>query len=327
MNRREWITLCGAGLLCARNETLESQWRRIAADTDGEVGAAALHSRAGWRASLNGGDRFPLASVCKLPIAMRILALVDQGMLKRDQNVEVLAQDVLPWASEVAKKWPRQREWKLDELLEAMVAESDNTAVEALFRVGGRAAGMAASFHEWKITGVRVDRSEGECMLASLGVQDAPPVKQWTPAYWKPLLERKESEAGVASLRKFVADAERSGRDTGTPDGTVQLLERAFLGKLLSSESTARLKQILEATSTGKARLRGLLPRGTVVAHKTGTADTVGGYNGATNDVGVISLPTGDLVVAVYIKGSTRDLASREHVIARIAKAAYDHAA
>jgi hypothetical protein len=48
--------------------------------------------------------------------------------------------------------------------------------------------------------------------------------------------------------------------------------------------------------------------------------------NGSTNDVGVITLPkgAGQLALAVYVKGSSRDLAAREMVIARIAKAAFD---
>ena len=73
-------------------------------------------------------------------------------------------------------------------------------------------------------------------------------------------------------------------------------------------------------------RLRGLLPPGTVVAHKTGTTATYLGLNGGTNDVGVITLPRdrGRLAIAVYVKGSTRDDTARDRIIARIAKAAFD---
>jgi beta-lactamase class A len=44
-----------------------------------------------------------------------------------------------------------------------------------------------------------------------------------------------------------------------------------------------------------------------------------------TNDVGVILLPNGARVaIAVYVKGSARDLETRERIIARIAKATFD---
>ena len=83
--------------------------------------------------------------------------------------------------------------------------------------------------------------------------------------------------------------------------------------------------EILKATTTGSARIKGLLPAGTVVAHKTGTTGTVMDFNGSTNDAGVILLPGGgQLAIAVYVKGSTGSLAARELVIARIAKAAFD---
>ena len=64
-----------------------------------------------------------------------------------------------------------------------------------------------------------------------------------------------------------------------------------------------------------------------MVAHKTGTASTIKGLNGATNDVGVITLPGsgGQFAMAVYIKASTRDEAARDRVIARLARAAYDY--
>ena len=63
-----------------------------------------------------------------------------------------------------------------------------------------------------------------------------------------------------------------------------------------------------------------------MVAHKTGTTGTVLDFNGSTNDAGVILLPGGggQLAIAVYVKGSTRNQAARELVIARIAKAAFD---
>jgi beta-lactamase class A len=126
----------------------------------------------------------------------------------------------------------------------------------------------------------------------------------------------------LRAMRRFLDDP----RDTATPNGTIQLLVRAFRGELLSEALTARLVEILKATTTGPDRIKGLLPAGTVVAHKTGTTSTVAGLNGSTNDVGVIMLPkgAGRLAIAVYVRGSTRDQETRERIIARIAKAAFD---
>jgi beta-lactamase class A len=124
------------------------------------------------------------------------------------------------------------------------------------------------------------------------------------------------------ATRRYLDDP----RDTGTPNGTVQLLARLLHGELLSKSSTALLIDTLKATTTFPTRLKGLLPPGTVVAHKTGSAGPVNGLATATNDSGVIFLPDGrQLAVSVYIKASTLSDAARDSIIARIARAAFDY--
>uniref|UniRef100_A0ACD5H150 Serine hydrolase n=2 Tax=Desertifilaceae TaxID=1969992 RepID=A0ACD5H150_9CYAN len=78
-------------------------------------------------------------------------------------------------------------------------------------------------------------------------------------------------------------------------------------------------------TPTGLKRIKGLLPEGTVVAHKTGTSGTVEGVTAATNDVGLVTLANGrHLAIAVFVSDSTADQATREAAIAQIARAAWD---
>jgi hypothetical protein len=114
-------------------------------------------------------------------------------------------------------------------------------------------------------------------------------------------------------MQQFLADPP----DTATPNGTVHLLVRASRGDMLSPRSTNYLFEVMEATRTGKGRLKGVLPPNTPVAHKTGTTATIKGLNGATNDVGII-LPrrANEIAIAVYIKGSTRNEEIRDSVIA-----------
>jgi len=319
LSRRQYLGLAaGAGLARAATEAdVLEQWEQIATETDGVVGAAALHMESGRRASLRGDDRFPMASVCKLPIAVNILAMVGEAKLTLKDKIEIPFQDVVPGVSEVAERWPKQKIFPLNELLELMVAKSDNTVVETLFRMGGGGAGMAARFRQWKIDGMRVDRSERQCNLDAAGVANIPPVSQWTPGMFDELTAKIQPAERLRAMRRFLDDP----RDTATPSGTIRFLERAFRGELLSRDLTARLVEILKATSTGSGRIKGLLPSGTVVAHKTGTTSTVAGLNGGTNDVGVI-MPA--LAIAIYVKGSTRNEKTRDRVIARIAKVAFD---
>jgi beta-lactamase class A len=290
ITRRQSLQLLGGGIAAAAGSPLEEEWQKIAGNSDGTVGAAALHLASRSATSLNGDRHFPLMSVCKLPIAMHMLALVDEGKLTRDQMIEVLPRDVVKSVSPIAERWPKERRFPLDEMLALMVAQSDNTAVETFFRMEGPA--IAARLRGWDITGVLIDRSERQC-----------------------------GRDRHASLQKFLEDP----RDTGTPNGTVDLLARLFRGELLSAASTARIIEILKSTTTGPARLKGLLPPGTVVAHKTGSSGLENGFAAATNDSGVIFLPNGgQLAISVYLKGSKQSDAEREAIIARIAFAAYD---
>lgn len=291
MTRRDYLVLFGGGLCAASTGSLLSRWRSIVAESDGVVGVAALNLRTGEPASLNGDERFPLASVCKLLIAMNLLAMVDERKFAIPDEIEVSPADVVRHVSEVAERWPKQRRFPLSELIQLMIATSDNTAVETLYRIGGGAPAMAARFRRWRIDGIRIDRSERQC--------------------------GHDASGGEEAMRRFIADP----RDTATPNATVQLLQRLFAGQLLSAVSTAFVIRCLEACETGRNRIRALLPPGTVVADKTGTTGTApGGLNGSTNDAGVID---GKLAIAVYIKGSRQSQPARENIIARLAAAAW----
>ncbi|MEP7367251.1 MAG: serine hydrolase [Acidobacteriota bacterium] len=67
--------------------------------------------------------------------------------------------------------------------------------------------------------------------------------------------------------------------------------------------------------------MKGILPEGAVVAHKTGTVGST------TNDVGIMTLPgeAGQVAIAVFVKASEAAAATRVRAIAEIARAAHDY--
>jgi len=110
-------------------------------------------------------------------------------------------------------------------------------------------------------------------------------------------------------------------RDSATPADMARLLVNIH-NHALHKEATAELLlDILRRCQTGDARLKGILPEGTVVAHKTGTVGST------TNDVGIITLPdgAGHVAIAVFVKASEAPVAKRERAIAEIARAAHDY--
>ncbi len=114
--------------------------------------------------------------------------------------------------------------------------------------------------------------------------------------------------------------------NTATPTAMLVLLGKIARRELGLSEAGAnRLADLLVRVTTGGKRLKGALPPGTIVAHKTGTSRTEGGKTDATNDVGLITMPNGNLfAIAVFVHASPADETTREAVIAQLARAAYD---
>ena len=62
------------------------------------------------------------------------------------------------------------------------------------------------------------------------------------------------------------------------------------------------------------------MPRGTEVAHKTGS------IGGTANDVGIMTLPdnAGHVAIAVFVKAATKEMVDRERAIAEAARAVHD---
>ena len=111
------------------------------------------------------------------------------------------------------------------------------------------------------------------------------------------------------------------------PAGMLQLLDLLYRGRSHRAGSREFLLRIMTETETGPKRLKGLLPPGTVVSHKTGTSFTdEKGITAATNDVGIVTLPNGKHVaMVVFVANSPAAEDIRERAIAEIARAGYDY--
>jgi len=108
-------------------------------------------------------------------------------------------------------------------------------------------------------------------------------------------------------------------RNWCTPRAAIALLRAAWRDPLVVG--------LMTRSGPGAARIKGLLPAGTVVAHKTGSSGSDGGLTRATNDIGVVTLPDGrHLAVAVFVSDAHAETPACEAVIARLARAAWDWA-
>lgn len=288
-----------------RDTVLEVAFREAAAQIEGTVGVAALHLEGNAAAALNGEEPFPLASVSKLAMAYAAL----QRMAPSD-SVEVTAADRAPGRTPLQ---PGERT-TLARVVELALAESDNTAADALLRAAGGPAEVTRRMRALGVDGVRVDRTLREIFADWRGVAATDSVAGWSFTEFQARRAAVPAQARAAARTAFLDDP----RDTGTPAAVAALLAALHRGEGLDPARRDLLLETLRGTTTGPERIRAGVPAETPVAHKTGTLGPL------THDVGIVELPEGrgTLVLAVMVR-SAAPAAERERAIAAMARAAW----
>ncbi len=267
---------------------LQQQIRAIAANAKGKVSVACSLPGSTLNCDLDPRSHPPMQSVFKLPLALTALHLVEKGKFSLDQPIRFLASDrILPTVySPLQDKYPAgEVDVPLRELLRLAVSLSDNVAADIALRVIGGPAVVDAYVKAIKIEGFHL--------------QD-----------------------GEAALHHDVALQYRNWFE---PAGAVHLLRLMNDHSPLTQQHTELVLGWMLVSPRVVSRIKGELPAGTVVMHKSGTSDTDHDITPASNDIGLITLPDGRrLAIAVFVTDSAADEATRDSVIARIAKAAYD---
>ena len=298
---------------------LEDKIDRIISGSPGTIGVSLIHVESGATLSVRGDERFPMASVYKLPIAIELLAQVSAGTLALDRPIALAPSDIRACCT-LSRRHPRGGVTvAAGELLELMIVESDNTASDAILKLVGGPPVVERRMRTLGFDTVNVNRSEGDINFEMTGVAHPPPQAEWT----LDLQYRLISEVRPEALREARARYTTSDpRDTCTPDDMSRLLGRLQLGNLMPPQPTTLLLDLMARSKTGPRRLKALLPPDTIVAHKTGTTHVV------INDVGILTLPAdsaigGHLALAVFVINGVR-VSSMERTIARIAGASYE---
>jgi beta-lactamase class A len=238
------------------------------------------------RATTAGSAHFPMQSVYKLPIAMAMLREVEAGSRALGEEVAIEPSDLVPAGaySPIRDAHPKGVRMSLEEIVRFAIVESDGTASDVLLRLLG-------------------GPEKVNTYLSGIGVHD---------------IVVATSEAEMSR------DWKVQYRNWATPEGAVLALRTLYEGAGLSPRNRALLFEMLAASKPGAARLKGLLPPGTPVAHKTGTSGTLSGVTAATNDIGIITLPSGHhLAIAVFLRDSPESDADRDKAIAEVAKAGF----
>jgi beta-lactamase class A len=279
----------------------------------GRIGVAAQEIGSGRSLEINSDEKFVMASTFKMAVAVALLDLVDKGKIQLTDMIDI-PQDLMTDGPNpiVMNFFHGGCKLSIANLIEPMITESDNCAADVCLKAAGGPEAVTNFLHSIGISGQRIDRSCGELLRDFYGLSDVGTHAVVTEAAAKdPSLMAKLSDRNL--------EFEKDPRDHTTPKAMLELLLALDGGKVLSEKSREFLLGVMSRTRTGPGRIKGLLPKGTPVAHKTGT------IGGVANDVGFITLPDGRRVaIAVYTKSSTTSDADRERAIAEVSRCIYD---
>lgn len=282
------LTLALLACPAVAQQPLQRQIRSIAADAHGKVSVACSLPGTALNCDLAPSSRPPMQSVFKLPLGLTILHQVEQGRFTLDQPIPFQKSDlILP--NPYSPLQDKYPQAGVEVPLRALLEMTVSLSDNTAADILLRLAGGAQGVVNY---------------IASLGVSGF------------------HLEDGERALHR---DHALQYRNWFEAQGAVRLLRAISDHPPTTAEHTALLLAWMRSSRASRLGLD--LPEGTIVAHKAGTSNVDDGIAGATNDIGLITLPDGrQLAIAVFVTDSTAGEAVRYQVIARIGRAVYDYA-
>ncbi|MCA2422863.1 VEB family class A extended-spectrum beta-lactamase [Vibrio alginolyticus] len=273
----------------AQTDNLTLKIENVLKAKNARIGVAIFNSNEKDTLKINNDFHFPMQSVMKFPIALAVLSEIDKGNLSFEQKIEITPQDLLPkmW-SPIKEEFPNGTTLTLEQILNYTVSESDNIGCDILLKLIGGTDSVQKFLNANHFTDISIKANEEQMH------------KDWNTQY--------QNWATPTAMNKLLIDTYNNKN------------------QLLSKKSYDFIWKIMRETTTGSNRLKGQLPKNTIVAHKTGTSGINNGIAAATNDVGVITLPNGQLIfISVFVAESKETSEINEKIISDIAKITWDY--
>ena len=275
--------------LNAQVDSLTLKIENVLKTKNAKVGVAIFKSNEKDTLKINNDFHFPMQSVMKFPIALAVLSEIDKGNLSFEQEIEITPQDLLPktW-SPIKEKFPNGTTLTIEQILNYTISESDNIGCDILLKLIGGTDSVQKFLTANHFSDISIKANEEQMH------------KDWNTQY--------QNWATPTAINKLLIDTYNNKN------------------QLFSKKSYDFIWDVMRETTTGSNRLKGQLPKNTVVAHKTGTSGINNGIAAATNDVGVITLPNGQLIfISVFVAESKETPEINEKIISDIAKITWDY--
>ncbi len=304
---------------------LEHQMAKIERAASTKIGISAIHIETGKFFAYKADDHFQMASTVKLPIAVYLLHLRELGHLQLEKMLEIQPYDLCPGSGLMGyyATWPGLS-ISIYNLLESMMAISDNTATDIILKELGGPSAVYKYMQQKDFGDIHVDRSMTQLYMDTSGLYSFPPKRTWTLKQFKEWRAAAPKEVKLKQYRALYEGIE----DTATPKAMTHLLISLHSGGLINDENRDFLLDIM-SHSWGD-RIKKLLPQDIKVAHKTGTwydNDVAGTAYNYTSDVGIIALPDnkGHVAISVYTSSDKGSSAKKQtEAIGKVSKLVYD---
>lgn len=285
----------------------QARLERIVEAYGEEVGVAVTEVETGWTAGVDLERPYPQQSVSKLWVAIAVMKAADEGRLDPEAPVTLTEADRSVFFQPVSYKiGPDGYTTPLSDLLRRALVESDNAANDRLMRELGGPQGVADTLNDMGLTEVKVGAYERDLQAGAAGLV-------WQADYGIGWNFQAARQALPMETRKAALEAYLANPPDGTaPAAITAALAALHRGDLLSPASTRRLVGLMEQARTGPRRLKGGLPPGWTIAHKTGTGQDFGGASVGINDVGLLTAPDGrTYAVAVMLRHTRQPVPAR----------------
>lgn len=274
-----------------KTDLLRNKIEQIISDKNATVGVSIIGNNGKDTISLHGDRHFPMQSVFKFHIALAVLSEIDKGNLSLDQKIEIGKDELLPedfW-SPLRDENPNGGSFTIEKLIQYSVSHSDNTACDVLIRLIGTPKTVEDYIKKSGIEDIQITFNEEDMQ-----------------AKWKNMFQNWTTPKAASNTLKLFYENKKN---------------------LLSKNSYDFFWKTNKETTTGKNRIRGQLPKETIVAHKTGWSGTnkETGITAALNDIGIVFLHNREyFIISVFVSESKENFDTNEKIIADIAKATYD---
>jgi beta-lactamase class A len=288
-------------------KTLQDELSALIGAYGEDVGVAVTDATEGWTAGVDAEGFYPQQSVSKLWVAIAVLKAADEGRLSVDQTVVLRDEDRSVFYQPLSYNIGRNGyTTTVAGLLRRAIVESDNAANDRLIKEAGGPDAVGDALDRLALQGVSVGAYERDLQAQVAGLS-------WRPEYgtgWNFQAAREQLPAQVreSALTAYLEDP----LDGAQPAAITRALVRLHKGELLSPTSTERLIGLLKDVRTGPRRLKGGLPPGWTIGHKTGTGQDYRGASVGINDVGLLTAPDGrTYAVAVMMRRTHKPVPQR----------------